>query len=593
MNHKVKIVVILLIIILINYFSTLIFARVDFTAGQIYTLSMPTKNVAANLPQELEIKVFMSENLPPQLIVSSRSVQDTLEEYQKYSQGRLKLSFTDPAQDEEGKKLAQGLQIPEIEAQIVEKDQLSFKKIYYGLAILKPKAETPDNLENPLDKYEKFEVLPVIQDLENFEYELTSLLMKLSTTDEKIVAFLSGHGEYELASAQQSAWSQGAEGYPILEFLQKNYLTKTITLQEGAADLGAEAEPTEASAGDQAKGEFGAELNDIDTLVIADPKISLSDQEAQRIIKFVAEGGDVIFLVDRVQVNNNMQAMVGQEDWQNLLSNWGIEIESKLVADASMAMSTFQKQTGNFRSIVSMPYPFFVKVMNLNPDYSATKQLETLMLPWTSPLRIKTMEEVNTTVLASTSDQYVLFEEQEIEIPVPEKTEDPTGGGGTASPEAEMGTEQAEDMIVQPEETMGAAEPQIIKQPIDINPYQQISIPNQRKELLPLAVLAQKPEQGTFVVVADADFLTTNFASQFSSNIVFFLNIVDSLTMGTELIDIRSRGVMDRPIKNISESEKDLMRWGNIIGIPLLFVVYGMFRKAKREKRKREINSKT
>ena len=42
-----------------------------------------------------------------------------------------------------------------------------------------------------------------------------------------------------------------------------------------------------------------------------------------------------------------------------------------------------------------------------------------------------------------------------------------------------------------------------------------------------------------------------------------------------------------KPLKEISEGMKNVMRWGNILGIPLLFSAYGIYRKWQRKNQKK------
>ena len=72
---------------------------------------------------------------------------------------------------------------------------------------------------------------------------------------------------------------------------------------------------------------------------------------------------------------------------------------------------------------------------------------------------------------------------------------------------------------------------------------------------------------------------------------LFFLNTVDWLTLGDELINIRSHGATDRPLKEISESEKFFLKFISIAGVPLLVVVFGLVRFFLRRRAKRLVEA--
>ena len=93
-------------------------------------------------------------------------------------------------------------------------------------------------------------------------------------------------------------------------------------------------------------------------------------------------------------------------------------------------------------------------------------------------------------------------------------------------------------------------------------------------------------EEGRLIVIGDSDFPLDINLQRFQSNAVFFLNLVDALTSDEALINIRSKAVTDRPLKDLSDSAKNMIRWANIIGIPVLFTLYGLARFGKRRKSK-------
>ena len=59
---------------------------------------------------------------------------------------------------------------------------------------------------------------------------------------------------------------------------------------------------------------------------------------------------------------------------------------------------------------------------------------------------------------------------------------------------------------------------------------------------------------------------------------MFIENAVDWVTVGSDLISIRSRFVTDRPLKEISESSKLFVRIINICGASFLVIAFGLIR---------------
>jgi len=88
----------------------------------------------------------------------------------------------------------------------------------------------------------------------------------------------------------------------------------------------------------------------------------------------------------------------------------------------------------------------------------------------------------------------------------------------------------------------------------------------------------QETDSGRLIVVGDSDFMTDGFLRQSADNLTFFQNIVDSLSLDEDLINIRSKGVTSRPIKKMDSTMIALIRYFNIFGMTILVVIFGMLR---------------
>lgn len=540
----------IIVLVIVNLFAYNFSTRFDFTEGKIYTLSASTKNIISTLDTELEIKVFLSEKLPSQVVKTEQSLRDYLDEYKNLSNGNLNIIYTDPAKNPEDAQLAQYLGVPEIQLQVIEKDQQQVRKAYMGLAVLKEnenKEELEEGNPNPLANYEKYESLPLIQNLSNFEYDLTSAIMKVSSNETKVIGFLTGHEEHGLAPTRNEraygAEASARQDYPLRELLEKNYQSTPVQI----------AEPSEDGV---------ATIEGVDTLVIAGPKIALKDYEVLAVKDFIKKGGNVLMLIDQIDIAHGLQASAMKEDFSALLSDYGVSVQKSLIKDSNHSHATFSQGFFSF----SLPYPYWLKVSEVNEDNAITAELDSFVLPWVSPLSITKKSDVEITQLARTSKRYGIEQAQEIQsVPV----------------EALVNTDDDSEEVSEPE-----MKDELVDRLINLDPQQQFGIPNEKKEPLPLAVIAQKAGEGKVFIMGDSDFINNQFASQFSSNVAFFMNVIDAFTLGDALISIRSKVLADRPIGEVSEAEKNLVKWGNIIFVPLVFVIYGLVRRSLRNARK-------
>ena len=73
-----------------------------------------------------------------------------------------------------------------------------------------------------------------------------------------------------------------------------------------------------------------------------------------------------------------------------------------------------------------------------------------------------------------------------------------------------------------------------------------------------------------------------------SPNLSFFMNIVDWLAQDEDLIQIRTRNVTARPLKDVSTGTKQFVKYANILGPPILVILLGIVIWVMRRGRKQE-----
>jgi ABC-type uncharacterized transport system involved in gliding motility auxiliary subunit len=80
------------------------------------------------------------------------------------------------------------------------------------------------------------------------------------------------------------------------------------------------------------------------------------------------------------------------------------------------------------------------------------------------------------------------------------------------------------------------------------------------------------------LVVGGGSFLDGRFLQQFQTNGVFAANAVDWMSLSSDLIAIRSRGQTTRPLKEIEDDQKGVLKSLAIFPVPILLVVLGLVR---------------
>jgi ABC-type uncharacterized transport system involved in gliding motility auxiliary subunit len=122
-----------------------------------------------------------------------------------------------------------------------------------------------------------------------------------------------------------------------------------------------------------------------------------------------------------------------------------------------------------------------------------------------------------------------------------------------------------------------------------LSPTQQFS----RDSLAPrvLAVQVNAPAKagspgghGRLIVVGSADFASDHYLRGGDASVVFVQNAVDWLAQDEALIAIRSKDRTPPPLVFTSNATREAVKYGNLIGIPLLLVGAGAVRSWRRRR---------
>jgi ABC-type uncharacterized transport system involved in gliding motility auxiliary subunit len=110
-----------------------------------------------------------------------------------------------------------------------------------------------------------------------------------------------------------------------------------------------------------------------------------------------------------------------------------------------------------------------------------------------------------------------------------------------------------------------------------------------RDKAPPAGITAATPARSESVetsvlVVGTSKFVQTEFLRQFPENAVFLLNAVDWMTLGPDLIGIRSRTADERVLGPVSERTRAAIKLFNVFGVPLLIALLGILRLSARRR---------
>lgn len=474
-RRRVWVAAVLIALTAINLLAAHHFARIDLTERGLYTLAPATKEILGDLEDVVTMRLYFTPELPPELLVLRRDVQDMLGEFKNHSAGKIQVEFHNPQKNVVEEQKVQMMGIPPVEVNVIKKDKQEVARVYMGMSI---------------HFAAKQGVIPLVQNVGNLEYQLAATILKVTEVSKPVLGWW---GEEGLAAERR------------LDLLQ-NYLKERFAIrfiQEKPLD--------------QLDGK------EIPLLLFVVPE-QLSEASVQAFQKYIEGGGKALLFIDRFSVGMGEGGLLPKPQTNPLaefLAGFGVSVEPDLVVDPSNAMATF---TGGFINY-HLPYPFWVQIRpeGFNQAVGFVADLNNLVLPWTSSLKVTEKAGVSTKVLFTTT-------------PLAAKT-------GALDPGRPLDPQAA----------------QIAFEAGEVG-----------QQTLGLLINDQ------MMVVGNSRLLQNDFLQKFEGNLVFVENAIDIFSTGEQLIGIRAKGVTRRPIAILSDAARQTLRLAAILLSPLLLLGIGL-----------------
>ncbi len=379
---------------------------------------------------------------------------------------------------------------------------------------------------------DKKEIIPTLTNLDRFEYELTGKILRVTRGADQTIGFLSGHGEPDLRQGLRT----------VNQLLKDQYFTRTVPTANSKP-----IDPEQVSA-----------------LVVAAPQV-LSELELLIIDQYIMNGGRVLFLVDGVALDESMQAAALDSPLSGLLAHYGITVLPQLVLDQSNVTAAFQ----NGMYDIMLPYPFWVRVIRDMSEsrHPVSSSIESMVMPWVSPLLVaeSAASDMQVDVLAQSSDSSWV---QQDSFDLNPQQDFSTQGNQQSRRILAVALNGSFTSWFAGRETLSAL------------------TGDKTRPDVPPEIINRSPDT-RIIVAGSSRFITDDFSQEFEGNRTFFLNAIDWLTIGDELIGIRSREAGERPLKLIPEHTKIIVRIINMLAVPLLVIAFGFIYTGLRRRRTR------
>ena len=581
------------IVVVVNMiFNTINIGRFDLTANQVYKLSPSVSKILTKLEAPIEITYYVSssEKMPTQWKNLERDVIDKLEDLRVASRGKLNYTVFDPSAEEEKeayeeikekeesnkeedkgiikqeqkpkitrKKIAERLYergvIP-FGVQSTAQDELSVKRIYSSIVL--------SYLDRKEDVIE--EIRP--ETFGNLEYDIISRIYKLISNKRPKIGFYPGQPEVP-PQYRQYYQQQPPDMYDFAEKLLKEAgydVTRTNIKKDDPIPEGIQ---TMVLMIDQPLNE--RQLYEIDKLIHNGVRVVMAAQEYNyQISPSRSEPGQF-----------DLRGMPSRLNINTLTKNYGFEFDDKMFMDKSSAfiqipvyqtrqMGMFQVREQRFEPVTE---PVIIKVNpeNINSDLSISNKISELFYMYGGRVT------VHENIMKENKENFkTLFTSSNFSW-----TRDGVGYGNIdiSEPSSEnVLKRQPLGIFVEGKFKSKYADQNIPKW------TEPGAKPDTTEPELPSEIVGEGKEN-KIIAMGCTNMFKNDVLQNVTSHKALLLNSVDALTLGDELINIRSKNIDARRIEATSGIGKVLSKAFVVWFPPLVFVGIGILVTLKRKKK--------
>lgn len=467
-----------LIIVGVNLLANKFFYRFDLTENKTYSLSKESVTTVQSLKDPIEIRVYFSKDLPPDLAAVKDQVANLLGEYGSYNKN-LRIKYIDPGDGEKPAKDG----VPKLRLNDVRKDKFEVMDGYMGLVIEKDK---------------KKEIIPYIENISDLEYRVTLAIKKVSVLKLKRVGLVYSRG------------SESLKLNTLIGELNKIYDVKPFDFDKD-------------------------NIKNFDLLIITVPKENFSATELKQLDNFLLNDKSIIVLFDRYNVSANLVATENQTNLEAWLDKYGFKMGKELVLDSISGSASFNQGFFSFDTA----YPYWLKITKdrFNSTNPALMGLDGVITPWA----ISVDNPAGEIIFKTSPDAWLVSGSFPL---LPENIPYRTNSGVKS-----LG-------VILSKATSSALGDKL-------------------------------SDNSNLIVLGDADFIKDEYVSKDRANLVLMQNLVDYSLLDNSYANIRVKNISFRPIKELKDFDRKLVRYVNLFGVSVIVVIAGGIRYWFRRKTKK------
>ncbi|MBI3316654.1 MAG: Gldg family protein [Candidatus Omnitrophica bacterium] len=552
-------------------FAGVSIGRFDLTEGKIYTIAPATKKILRELKAPVTAKFYVSpvDKMPTGMKTIEQDVLDKLDEFKVASGGNFNYKIfrmeaanvvegTGKAGEESLEEQLQKKGIQPFQVRAIVSDEVAVRLIYSSISVAyKEKPEEiiarvyPDNLDE-------------------LEYMLASKIYRMTLSSIPKIALVAPYEEKSVEPEVQALLAQ-LGGQAPEAYREDNYELLPLAL---------EYEGYEVSRIQLNEKESLPE--DVKTVVIVEPR-ELNERQKYEISRFLSRGGSVFLAVQNYEYQ---YAPSGRDlsifpkekkpEVNPLLENWGLEVDEQILVDEQSDVINLSgaARLGPFEVSVPVKVPIQILITQeqMNSQISVTSNLASLFYLWGTAIKpneekIKDQKlKVDTLFSSSRQSWTVPFQSGSLQPAHLEYKAESSRKGPFPLAVYVQGifADAYKDKAV-PEwpKTEPAASAEETKEEA------------KKEELKSEAVLSPAP--GKLIVVGAATLFQKHLVKG-GGNLQLFMNSVDILSLGEELVTIRSKRPIDRSVGRVPSAAKMGWRFFVTVLIPVILAVLGALR---------------
>jgi len=532
--------------------------RFDVTEDKIFTVSDASKNILSTIDTPVQIKLYMTakEEMPTGMNTLEQDVVDKLEELRVATGGKIEYT-TINLNASQALTSAAGMEDETGESKDEEEEAVEKRLLDKGIEPFTVQAVSDDQMTNKLVyssigiayKTKKEEIIPQIMpgSLQDLEYQLVSTIYKLTREKSPVVALVAPKETIHIPADLRRMYEQMGtpvpeqdDPYEILQqFLEhEKYEVHRVDL---TPESGLPAE--------------------YDTLVVVNPR-SLNERQRWEINRALTAGKSVVLAVQNYEWNYKptrqgllLEPREETPEINPLLEKFGLGVDENILMDTNVQVMNVQ--TGNnplqgMSQPVEAPFQMLIMLDTMDKETSITSRLTGVFYLWGTALNI---DDAKLTELGLSYRTLMSTTDGAWQIPFDMDSFNP--GEDFQQPEVTAGTLPLMAMVKGqfPDtfaETGRPAWP--VPEPVE----GQLPPPPPPEEA-PAIEIDSAP--GQLVLMGCSEMFRRNFIQ--GGNLDLFMNAVDAVTLGDDLVNVRGRKPILRAIPQPDDKTRSFWKYIN------------------------------